>query len=347
MAPAMNHSVAQSALVDTFTMGNVAPQLIGFNQGAWLQLERFALGVSELYEEILILSGPLYLPAEDDSTLISANPQPSRGTVCNDAGALALKPPGVIRYLVLGGEVAVPTHFFKVILARHPRQSSCPGLPHDTAVAAFVLPHSAAAGDLGLHVVSLQQLECAMGGLLFDRALCSLAKARLDEQAAARGLGSGRQAAATRAAKSSLADGAQASVPSLASHLPVERLGLRQQAASGAPPNAERPRPRKRRRRKIDEPESAVALLAEQRHRHNRRDVVSAATVPVAERVEEALAEQLGRLVHLCAVVQCIDPSRLSRSQSSSKALKSRVRWRAPDEDDYDTQWLAEKATRA
>lgn len=213
LAPAMNHRDSQGATEATFSLANVSPQLERFNAGRWLQLELFAKSLTHLYEEVLVLTGPLFLPAargRGDGVLW-------RG---GDEGRLSATPLGEgpqeglleVRYPVLGNPpdaVPVPTHFFKVVVGLRPRRnapSSVPGphCDHDTAVAAFVLPHASAwpAGtELSQFVVSLPALEQVMGGRIMADALCPEAKAAVDAQGEAIGLGRGPRMARWLAAR--------------------------------------------------------------------------------------------------------------------------------------------------
>jgi hypothetical protein len=321
----MDHSVSQSAIEETFTLGNIAPQLARFNQGPWQQLEQFALQVSKLYEEVVILTGPLFLAAEATipadripSTLAARALNADRDASHSNSSGPTLS---FVRHAVLGdapNTVAVPTHFFKVILARRPvAQSGTEAQPrpiqHDTAIAAFVLPHSEAIPggicDLGMYTVSLRQLEQAMGGLLFERALCGDAKRLLDEQAAGRGLGAGVRFAAWAMAQGAFSaptphsNGPTGDVTivekapdaalvaggnSLASPLPVASLALRDPHTPTLPPThtptlpptLPHPRPdalraaplrwRKRRSKQADNPVSAAACMREQLRRQQQ-----------------------------------------------------------------------------
>lgn len=213
LAPAMNHRDSQGATEATFSLANVSPQLERFNAGRWLQLELFTKSLTHLYEEVLVLTGPLFLPAargRGDGVLWRAE----------NEGQLSSAPLGEgpdeglleVRHPVLGNPpdaVPIPTHFFKVVIGLRPRHnapSSVPGphCEHDTAVAAFVLPHASvwpAGTELSQYVVSLPALEQVMGGRIMADALCPEAKAAVDAQGEARGLGRGPRMARWLAAR--------------------------------------------------------------------------------------------------------------------------------------------------
>jgi len=101
MAAARDHSHSKSALTSTFQLDNIAPQIgPAMNRGAWERLERYVRGLCLDYYDVTVVSGPLFLPRMDSE---------GRWTVLHE---------------VIGGPLvgsAVPTHFFKAILARNPK----------------------------------------------------------------------------------------------------------------------------------------------------------------------------------------------------------------------------------
>lgn len=233
LAPAMNHRDSQGATEATFSLANVSPQLERFNAGRWLQLELFAKSLTHLYEEVLVLTGPLFLPAargRGDGVLWRGDQE----------GQLSAAPLGdgpdegllEVRHPVLGSPpdaVPIPTHFFKVVVGLRPRRNAPSSVPgphseHDTAVAAFVLPHASAwpvGTELSQYVVSLSALEQVMGGRIMAESLCPEAKAAVDAQGEARGLGRG---------------------PRMARWLAVRELARRSQAGDEAAPTKPRTR---------------------------------------------------------------------------------------------------------
>ncbi len=77
---------------DTFYMTNMCPQCPQFNRGYWAKLEKHVRDLTKDYANVYVVTGPLYLPSvEADGKRY-------------------------IKYQVIGpNDVAVPTHFFKVI----------------------------------------------------------------------------------------------------------------------------------------------------------------------------------------------------------------------------------------
>lgn len=92
LAPAANHRSTQSAMADTFYMTNICPQSPQLNRGYWSKLEKHVRNLTETNQAVYVVTGPLYLPkTETDGKRY-------------------------VKYQVIGrNDVAVPTHFFKVI----------------------------------------------------------------------------------------------------------------------------------------------------------------------------------------------------------------------------------------
>lgn len=121
MAPAANNKHGQNNMNDTFLLTNMAPQVgDGFNRDYWAHLENFCRDLAwDDFESVRIVTGPLFLPKLNKET-----------------GKFEVK------YEVIGNppNVAVPTHFYKIILAEKPT-SFRPASFDDVYVAAFVLPN--------------------------------------------------------------------------------------------------------------------------------------------------------------------------------------------------------------
>ncbi|XP_074526783.1 endonuclease G, mitochondrial [Halichoeres trimaculatus] len=93
LAAAGNHKWSQKAMEDTFYLSNIAPQNPHLNQKSWNNLEKMCRSLTKSYLNVYVCTGPLYLPRpEADGKLY-------------------------VRYQVIGkNHVAVPTHFFKVLI---------------------------------------------------------------------------------------------------------------------------------------------------------------------------------------------------------------------------------------
>lgn len=114
--PAADCKWSQRAMDDTFYLSNMCPQVgEGFNRDYWAHFEDFCRRLTDRYPSVRIATGPLYLPRRD----------PADGK-------------WYVRYEMIGNppNVAVPTHFYKVIFA----EDGSLGGP--VALGAFVLPNA-------------------------------------------------------------------------------------------------------------------------------------------------------------------------------------------------------------
>ncbi|KAI7026766.1 hypothetical protein KC362_g11582, partial [Hortaea werneckii] len=95
--PAADAKWSQDAMDSTFALSNMCPQVgDGFNRDYWAHFEDFCRRLTSFYPSVRIVTGPLYLPKKD--------PVDGKWRVS---------------YEVIGSppNVAVPTHFYKVIFA--------------------------------------------------------------------------------------------------------------------------------------------------------------------------------------------------------------------------------------
>ncbi|ODV93568.1 hypothetical protein PACTADRAFT_71327 [Pachysolen tannophilus NRRL Y-2460] len=141
-APAADAKFSQKAMDETFYLTNMSPQVgEGFNRDYWAHLEDFARRLAQNYRSVRIVTGPLFLPKKD----------PIDGKFR-------------VTYEVIGNppNVAVPTHFFKLIVAESPVQNPTSDA---LAVAAFVLPNDVISNDTKLTAfeVPLEALEISSG----------------------------------------------------------------------------------------------------------------------------------------------------------------------------------------
>lgn len=142
-APAADAKFAQTAMDETFLLTNIAPQVgDGFNRDYWAHLEDFARRLTEKYDDVRIMTGPLFLPKKcaDDKYRVT--------------------------YEVIGSppNIAVPTHFFKLIVGERTGLESI-------AVGAFVLPNDRIdnATPLTNFQVPVEALERSSGLELLQR----------------------------------------------------------------------------------------------------------------------------------------------------------------------------------
>lgn len=96
LAPAADHKYSPEHMSETFYLTNVCPQCPSFNRGYWAKLEKYVRQLTKEYGSVDVVSGPLYLPYND------------------------IDGHRYVKYRVIGeSDVAVPTHFFKVIRYRN------------------------------------------------------------------------------------------------------------------------------------------------------------------------------------------------------------------------------------
>lgn len=94
LAAAGNHKSCQKHVEQTFYLSNMAPQVgTGFNRHSWNRLEKYVRKLTKLHNNVYCCTGPLYLPRKEADGK------------------------NYVKYEVIGANnVAVPTHFFKVVV---------------------------------------------------------------------------------------------------------------------------------------------------------------------------------------------------------------------------------------
>lgn len=113
--PAADAKWSQEAMDDTFALSNMCPQVgDGFNRDYWAHFEDFCRRLTGTYPSVRIVTGPLYLPKRDADGKWR------------------------VSYEMIGTppNVAVPTHFYKVIFAEDGVAGG------KVALGAFVLPNA-------------------------------------------------------------------------------------------------------------------------------------------------------------------------------------------------------------
>ena len=137
--PAADAKWSQDALDQTFLLSNMCPQVgEGFNRDYWAHFEDFCRRLTNDYPSVRIVTGPLYLPRKD--------PEDGKYRVS---------------YEVIGNppNVAVPTHFYKIIFAEDGKTGG------NVSLGAFVLPNARIANDKPLKdfEVPVEAIERASG----------------------------------------------------------------------------------------------------------------------------------------------------------------------------------------
>jgi len=161
MAPAGDNKHCQDSMNDTFYLTNIVPQDMDNNGGYWNRLEIWVRGLTEQYQDVWVVSGPLWLPKENVDTNDVADDEFSDGDGDNIKKSKVKPPrppPKTVSYPVLGpNNVAVPTHLYKVVLATDPMLD----MP---LLGAFVVPNIPV-GDkhLGEFKVDIEEVERGVG----------------------------------------------------------------------------------------------------------------------------------------------------------------------------------------
>ncbi|EJD53238.1 hypothetical protein AURDEDRAFT_54261 [Auricularia subglabra TFB-10046 SS5] len=156
MVPAADAKISQDAMDETFFLTNIAPQVgAGFNRHYWAYVEDWCRRLTNSFADVYVFTIPLYLPQPDG------------------AGKYYVK------YEVIGNppNVAVPTHFAKVVLTSRPSSPSTPDIP-ELSVGAFVLPNAEIQDEtpFSRFVVPVDSVERAAGLQLFSDEVKAKAK---------------------------------------------------------------------------------------------------------------------------------------------------------------------------
>lgn len=145
LAPARIMSHSQEAMDESFLMTNMSPQVgVGFNRGYWSRLEGFMRHLAGQYDALYVITGPLFLSKKNKKTGEYEVSYPVIGN-----------PPDAI---------AVPTHFFKVVLGEKRGGNGF-------ATAGFILPNRAIPENKNLRdfQAPLEIIEKQAGLLFFDK----------------------------------------------------------------------------------------------------------------------------------------------------------------------------------
>ncbi|KAF8275206.1 hypothetical protein EI94DRAFT_1560458 [Lactarius quietus] len=151
MVPAADAKRSQDAMDETFLLSNIAPQVgAGFNRHYWAYLEDWCRRLTGTFSDVYVFTIPLYLPHKESDGKWR------------------------VTYEVIGNppNVAVPTHFAKVVLASRPSSPSTPDV-QEISTGAFVLPNATIPDEASLEsfVTPVDAVERAAGLTLFSDAI--------------------------------------------------------------------------------------------------------------------------------------------------------------------------------
>ncbi|EEB06887.1 endodeoxyribonuclease Pnu1 [Schizosaccharomyces japonicus yFS275] len=181
--PAADCKTSQTAMDETFLLTNMCPQVgDGFNRNYWAYFEDWCRKLTNKFDEVTIITGPLFLPKK------------------NGDGKW------VVSYEMVGNppSVAVPTHFYKVVIG-----TSKYSRTDNAAVGAFVLPNAVIDDNTALSTfkVPVEVIERSSGLELLHglnastkKDICSQVNCSLDVAAFKEHIDAKKRAAATAAA---------------------------------------------------------------------------------------------------------------------------------------------------
>lgn len=139
MAAAGNYKHSSDAMSSTFYLSNIIPQNYNNNAGYWNRMEMHVRTLAKEFGEVIVFSGPLFLPEKLDS------------------GKLQL------RYPVIGeNQLSVPTHLYKLIIVEKPNE--------DPMVGAFIIP------NLGIKTQPLTNFQVPLEELVKQSGISFLSK---------------------------------------------------------------------------------------------------------------------------------------------------------------------------
>jgi endonuclease G len=137
LAAAANHKDNQEILQETFFLSNICPQEPALNRKYWAKFEKHVRELTSQCNTLEIFTGPLYLPTKDENGK------------------------KWVRYQVIGeNDVAVPTHFYKVVvLTKIDGQE----------IQSFILPNEQIADSVPLinFRTTLEKIQKASGVIFF------------------------------------------------------------------------------------------------------------------------------------------------------------------------------------
>lgn len=139
LAPAANHKCNADEMAETFYLSNMSPQHPHFNRGYWAVLEKHVRDLTKQYKTVEVYTGPLYLPRED------ANGK--RWVI----------------YQVIGkNDVAVPTHYYKVLALSDAQGKK--------KIEAYILPNQEISSKtpLSSFLTTLEKIESIAGTKFFQ-----------------------------------------------------------------------------------------------------------------------------------------------------------------------------------
>ncbi len=112
---------------ESFYLSNMTPQSAKLNRGAWSTLESKVRKIALKRGEVWVVTGPVFKDNDND---------------------------GLVEYLTIGSDqVAVPTHYFKIVLSKKENQQD------QYEALAFLIPNQKLDGEFSDYLVSVDRIE--------------------------------------------------------------------------------------------------------------------------------------------------------------------------------------------
>lgn len=140
LAAAGNYKESVQDKLSTYVLSNTVPQDPVLNATTWNNLEQWTRGITGWFDEVMVVTGPLYVPRK-------------------------YKNHKIVRYEVIGDSgIAVPTHLFKVILGERNNR-----MPY---MAGFIVPNKRPKNistPIWKYQVPVQKIEQISGLIFFEQ----------------------------------------------------------------------------------------------------------------------------------------------------------------------------------
>lgn len=136
---------------ESFYLSNMTPQASKLNRAPWRVLEARIQDLAKKRGEIWVATGPLFVDDDGD---------------------------GLVEHLVIGSnQVSVPTHYFKIVLAKKIEDAS------EFEAISFIIPNKKIATDFREYLVSIDEIE-RLSGFDFFRGLDDFQEQKLESSIA-------------------------------------------------------------------------------------------------------------------------------------------------------------------
>ncbi|GBG26684.1 Mitochondrial nuclease [Hondaea fermentalgiana] len=163
LVPAGDLRDSQAGMDASFMLSNIAPQDPTLNRGYWKRLEDWVRGLTMLFDEVHVITGPLFVPQRSPD---GESWETSYKVIGHNHQEVVGKSSGAQDALVHAPTLPIPTHFYKIVLAR----KSAILWPF---IAAFIVPNRAVDENEPLQsfVAPVGLVESLSGHLFFPKLL--------------------------------------------------------------------------------------------------------------------------------------------------------------------------------